>query len=351
VKRDHGSRTSTHPATVIDFSSNVNCFGPPACALEAVRCCPEDCIASYPDPSYPELKDALARYTGRRPEELFPANGSVEIFYWLCYSMRPRQVLTIAPCFCEYPLAALAAGASVQEHLLTPADGFEMDLRRVCEQAAGADLVFACNPASPTGRLYPRDAILSIAEAMRAGSVLLLDEAFMDFCEQANSATVLDDISDGVWVSRSLTKFFSLAGLRAGYLVAPPDVIKRLELTAPPWRVNSVAARAATAALSDSAFIESVPGRMATERDNLSAMLARVGLKPFPSAANFLLVELPQRFPDSRTLAGMLLARGFLVRDASTFQGLSDRFVRIAVRTGPENEALASALDEIAGNR
>ena len=345
MKRVHGSRTSAHPEGVIDFSSNVNCFGPPEAVLAALRGEAKDAISSYPDPGYPALREALAFYTGRRPDEILPANGSVEVLYWICYVRRPERALVLSPSFCEYALAARAAGASVDENFLDADAGFALDIDRAKEQASDADIVFVSNPNSPTGRLFTRVEILELTGALGPGALMLVDEAFMDFCSGQDELSCLSDISENLWVSRSLTKFFSLAGLRAGYLVAPAADILRMEERTPPWSLNRFAETAVLAALEDTGFITRMPGRIAEERERFAALLEETGLvRVYPSCANFLLIKLARGGPDAPELASRLLERGFLVRDASSFSGLSERFVRLAVRSGAENEALVRAM-------
>lgn len=341
----HGGRRAAHPAGVIDFSSNVNCYGPPEGVLGALGETSADDISSYPDPGYPLLKDAIAAHTGRAPEEVFLANGSVETFYCLANVLRPERMLVVSPCFSEYALAGLGAGARVLEHFLKPGDGFAFDAGKAAEAAAEADLVFVANPGSPTGRLVEREALLELARCLKRGAVMVVDEAFMEFCEERESRTLLPHVSERIWVSRSLTKFFSLAGLRIGYLVAPGDTVARLESRTPPWRVNRLAEKAAVAALSDDEFIRTVPPKMARERERFSALMEGTGsLRAFPSAANFILLQIESAGLDAPGLKGALLPRGFLIRDASNFSGLSERFIRLAVRQEADNVALAREI-------
>ena len=349
MSAEHGGRRADHPAGVIDFSSNVNCFGPPEGVLKALREITADDISSYPDPGYPRLKGALAAHAGRAPEEIFLANGSVETFYWLASVLRPERMLVVSPCFSEYALAGLGAGARVLEHFLKPEDGFAFAAGKAAEAAVEADLVFLANPGSPSGALVEREALLELAGFLKPGAVMVVDEAFMEFCEEGEGHTLLPHVSERIWVSRSLTKFFSLAGLRIGYLVAPGDAVARLESRTPPWRVNRPAEKAALAALSDGEFIRTVPERIATERERFSSLLEGTGsLRAFPSAANFILLAIERAGCNAPGLKDALLRRGFLIRDASNFSGLSDGFVRLAVRREADNRALAREIGALA---
>jgi len=345
LSRAHGSRRSSDPEGAIDFSSNVNCFGPPASVLEALSRDLAGDVSSYPDPDYPALRQALAFYAGRRPDEILPSNGSVDALFWLSYCLRPARALVIAPAFCEYGIAVRAAGAEVEECLMDSASGFALDMDLATEKASRAGIVFVSNPNSPTGRSFSRVEMLELSEALPPGGLLLVDEAFMDFCSGADELSCISDVSEKIWVLRSLTKFFGLAGLRAGYLIAPAADIMRVKGMTPPWSMNRVAERAAVAALDDTEFIAEMPSLIAAERERFAGLLEGTGLvMAFPSCANFLLLEIADGLPGGTEIAARLLPLGFLVRDAAGFSGLTDRFIRVAVRTATENEALVEAL-------
>lgn len=350
MKREHGGKRESHPREVIDFSSNVNCFGPPEGVRRLFTSDLSGEITDYPDPDYPRLKGALSGYTGRKPDEIFLSNGSVEIFYLLCFALRPGKALVISPSFCEYVFAARSAGAEVVEHFLKPDNGFILNFGKAAVPAREADLVFLGNPNSPTGNLLTPDDVMRLASGMKPGAVLLVDEAFMDFCGGSGGFSFSGKVDERVWVARSLTKFFSLAGLRIGYLLAPPRAVAALEGGAPPWRVNRLAEMAAIAALSDRSFIDEARERTARERERFAGMLEGVSyLRPFPAAANFILVEIDHEELDAPMLKELLLSRGFLVRDASSFSGLDRRFMRLAVRGGEDNAALVRELAALDG--
>jgi threonine-phosphate decarboxylase len=345
MKRIHGGKRLAHPDDVLDFSTNVNRFGPPEGVRRLFAGDLAEDIASYPDPDYPDLKQALCEYTGRGPDEIFLSNGSVEVFYWINYLLRPERILVVSPSFCEYILSGQSAGAEIIEHFLVPEEGFTLGIKQVLRRAGNADLVILANPNSPTGNLFSRDALLELASSLKPGATLLVDEAFMDFCEKKDEHALLSHINDKIWVSRSLTKFFSLAGLRIGYFVAPSEVVAKLEEKTPPWRVNRFAEMASLAALSDGEFISSIPGRTAAARERFTKSLESTNnLKPFPAAANFILVAVEHDFLDAPRLKDLLFPRGFLIRDASSFSGLSEKFIRLCVRKEEENAALVEEL-------
>jgi threonine-phosphate decarboxylase len=348
MNRQHGGVRSGHPTGLIDFSSNLNPWGPPQSVLRLFEQDLSREIAAYPDPDYPALRASLGRYTGCPPERIFPANGSEEIFFWICRLLAPSEVLVINPTYGEYSIAARASGAEVRELVLQAENGFDLYLEEAAAPVCRADLVFLCNPNNPTGNLVARETIRDLAGMMKPGAVMVVDEAFMDFVTDSRSSTAVPLLGEGLWVTRSLTKYFSLAGLRLGYLLAPAETIRELETITPLWRVNRPAELAAIAALDDVGFIEDMPGRTATERECFAEELRATGwLRPYPSTANFLLVELTTPGMTAVRLQQDMLERGFLIRDASSFPGLNERFIRLAVLDRESNAALVREMERM----
>jgi threonine-phosphate decarboxylase len=348
MNRQHGGVRSGHPPGLIDFSSNLNPWGPPESVLRLFEQDLSREIAAYPDPDYPALRASLEHYTGCPPERIFPANGSEEIFFWICRLRAPREVLVINPTYGEYAIASRAVGAEVRELVLKAGNDFALCPEEAAAPVCRADLVFLCNPNNPTGNLVSREAIRDLAGKMKPGAVMVVDEAFMDFVKDGGSSTAVPLVGEGLWVTRSLTKFFSLAGLRLGYLLAPAETIRDLEKITPLWRVNRPAELAAIAALDDVGYIEDIPGRMARERDRFAEELRATGwLRPYPSTANYLLVELTTPGMTAVRLQRDLLGRGFLIREASGFPGLNERFFRLAVLDRDNNAALVREMERM----
>jgi threonine-phosphate decarboxylase len=172
----------------------------------------------------------------------------------------------------------------------------------------------------------------------------------MDFLPDEKSHTFIwKAVKDKrIIVLRSFTKFFALPGLRIGYLVAHKDLIKRLKQIQPPWSVNSIAQHLARILLNDRDYIEKTRRVINEEREFLFNKLAALkGLKPYPSVANFFLVNVIDSRLDSSILTGRLIQKGILIRDCSNFRNLNNRFIRIAVRSHKEDLSLIKALREV----
>lgn len=349
----------------IDFSSNVNPLGPPPRALEAARAAVNE-AARYPEPNAAKLKSALARHLGMGEESLVLGNGSSELIHLLVRCVaRPSAhrgeaalggsgVAVVAPAFGEYERAARIAGVEPTFYRLLPRQGFSLRAASLAEEAARSQLTFLCNPASPTGRLYPREELLPALEACReAGGILAVDESFMDFVPpgEVEEATLLDLAGEkGLAVFSTLTKAFALAGLRGpGWLAGPVELASRLEETAVPWRVNVAAQAAALASLEEGAYLEETRAAVAAWREELAEGLSSTGLfEVFPSRVNFLLLRLSREGIVAGELVDALGRRGILVRDCADFRGLGNGYLRVAVKRPEENRRLLEALEDAA---
>jgi threonine-phosphate decarboxylase len=332
---------------LLDFSANINPLGPAPAVLEAV-CSSLQRVLHYPDRESFELRQALAGVHRVTIDNLVVANGSTELIYLLPRILPGARGLIIAPAFSEYARALDRAGWQTEHLILSPDDGFALSLDKLAEKLAeGFDLLFLCNPANPTGAFLPLTVIMEVQQLCRAaGTFLVLDEAFMDFREGESAKGLIAESGGGI-VLRSMTKFFAIPGLRLGYAIGHVDVIRQCADQLEPWSVNTPAQIAGVASLADAGYRERTVRYVSTERDALVQGLADLpGLATFPSAANYLLVEMQNGFT-AAALKSRLLEKRILIRDCSNFQGLDGRYFRVAVRTGEENRRLLDALGEV----
>lgn len=332
------------PEELLDFSASINPLGPVPGVREAVAGA-FDRAVHYPDSAATALAAALADYHGLEPATVCVANGSTELIYLLPLLVSGRRGLVVAPPFSEYGKSLQRAGWTVDYLDLPAADGFRLTAAQLDERLpAGYDLLFVGNPGNPTGTLLSRAEMAAIAECCRRhGTFLVIDEAFMDFCEEESIKGLLVERGGGV-VLRSLTKFFAIPGLRLGYALGAPALIARLAALREPWSVNTLAQVAGLASLGDADYRRRSRALIAGERHWLAAALAALpGLRPYPAAANYLLVEIVAG-PPAREVARRLLGERMLIRDCASFRGLDDRFFRVAVRNREENERLVAAL-------
>ncbi len=333
--RMHGDR-DVRPGDA-DHAVNVLAGGPPEWLRTALLVAFERDAGRYPDEG--EATAALAALHGREPEEIVPTNGGAEALWLLPAALRPALAACVHPGFTEAEAALRAHGVPIVRVLREREDGFALDPSAV---PAEADMVIVGNPASPSGTLDPASALLALR---RPGRVLVVDEAFMELVP-GEPATLVRERLEDVIVVRSLTKALAIPGLRAGYAVASAALAERLRAVRPPWSANALALAALAAAAGRPDELAAIAVRAAAEREDLEGRLAAVvGVRSWPSAANFCLLEVA----DGPAVLAALRERRIAVRPAASFPGLGPGDLRVTARTPPENERLVAALAEAVG--
>lgn len=323
---DHGDRQV--PAGALDLAVNV-WPGPPDWLLNALG---EVELAGYPDPAA-GVEAAAARH-GVESKACRLLNGAAEAFWTLAHGLTPRLAACVHPSFTAPEAALRSAGIPVVRVMRSGADGFALDPAAV---PAAADLVVLGRPDNPTGRYESAELV---GQLTRPGRTVVVDEAFDDFLPSATGLAGLQ--LPGVVCVRSLTKLWGLAGLRVGYALGPPDLLRRLAGAVQPWPVNSLAVRAVE--LLSGAETERLDRAraVATARTELLAELAGLPVQIWASPANFLLLR-----SDHPDLRARLLAAAIAVRRAETFPGLDAGHIRVAVAADPVDRArFVDALSE-----
>lgn len=343
VARDLG----VAPERIVDFSASINPLGMAPGVPAAIAGCMER-LLHYPDKGATELKAALAAYHDVSAEEVAVANGSTELIHLVPRLLSGKRGLIVAPAFAEYGEALQGAGWEVDYLVLDAADDFALPLSRLKEKlASGYDCLFVCNPANPSGVLLPKEDVEGIVTLCReSGTFLVLDEAFIDFCEE-ESAKHLVRREPRALLLRSMTKFFAIPGLRLGYAIAAPETIDAITSLQDPWNVNTAAQVAGIASLADEDYCRRTRVYVDEERERFAALLGAIhGLQLFPARANYLLARIDRPGFTARELRNRLVGRGLLIRDCGNFAGLDGSYFRVAVRLREENDLLLAALAE-----
>ena len=327
---------------IIDFSASINPLGPPQSAIAAIQQ-GLAALTAYPDPDYSQLRSALAQWHQLPPEWILPGNGSAELLTWASWELSQLNLTyLIVPAFGDYWRALNTFGAKIQACLLPCESGdWDSNLKSQIQNPNLSGLLLN-NPHNPTGKLFSLDSLLPYLDKL---ALVVVDEAFMDFLLPENQQSLLSVVQDypNLVILRSLTKFYSLPGLRLGYAIAHPDRLKRWQRWRDPWPVNILAAMAGEAAIQDRAFQVQTWDWLLPTRDKLyQGLSALPGLHPLQGAANFLLVRSEN---SSLQWQEKLLVRDrLLIRDCLSFPELGDRYFRVAVRSQEDNQRLLEGL-------
>ncbi|MEH2354289.1 threonine-phosphate decarboxylase CobD [Nostoc sp.] len=331
------------PDAILDFSASISPLGPPNSAIAAIKSQIGN-LKHYPDPNYSELRLALSHFHQLPPEWILPGNGSAELLTLIGRELAQlAATILITPAFGDYYRTLAAYNANVLECPLSLVTGHWSLFLDKGQKTKDKGLLLN-NPHNPTGKLFTRESILPYLEQF---ALVVVDEAFMDFVlpnEEQSLIPVVQEYPNLV-VLRSLTKFYSLPGLRLGYAIAHPDCLAKWQLWRDPWPVNTLAAAAAIAALQDTEFQQQTWAWLPPARNQLFQGLTEIpGLQPQASAANFLLVESQES--TSQLQQQLLKYHQILIRDCLSFKELGDRFFRVAVREECDNQRLLTALKE-----
>jgi adenosylcobyric acid synthase len=328
---------------ILDFSANINPLGPPEWLRPTISAAVES-LVHYPDPDCAALRAAAAERYSTGLDEVLAGNGSTELLYLLPRVLGCKRAVVPVPSYADYASAARLAGLAVETLPLREADGFRLDPAALESRLRGGEAVFLGQPNNPTGLAVPADELRALA-GRHPKTCFVLDEAFVDFTAGLESLALRRPAN--VVVLLSLTKIFAIPGLRLGCALASPEIARRVREIQPPWSVNALAEAVGAAALADRAYVERTRAFVAGQRERLAASLGALGgFTVYPGQANFLLLRIDRPGLGAAELARRTLARGVAVRTCGNFEGLDDRFFRVAVRTEAENERLLAALGE-----
>lgn len=341
---------------ILDFSASINPLGPPPSAIAAIHA-HLGSLRDYPDPGYHQLRSALGEFHQLSPDWILPGNGSAELLTWASRELAELDTTyLLTPAFRDYVRALKTFGARVQDCLLLAEDdqdqsGFNrsprrcLSLEQTLAQGQGnlsTSGLLLNNPHNPTGQLFSKESILPYLDRF---ALVVVDEAFMDFLRPEQQQSVIEWVSEypNLVVLRSLTKFYSLPGLRLGYAIAHPSRLKRWQQWRDPWSVNTLAAAAGEAVVRDTVFQSQTWEWLETARSHLFKELqAMPGLYPFPGAVNFFLVMCDQSAV--KLQLQLLQQHQILIRDCVSFPELGEHYFRVAVRTIAENQQLLDGL-------
>lgn len=334
------------PVDLIDFSSSINPLGLPKAAKagfkKSIRF-----AGSYPDPDALALKNALSGFHKIPAENILPANGSTELIYLIPRVLKPKNALIVGPAFSEYRRSLELSGCKIFEFILREKDGFLLDENALIERLKRGhySLLYIGNPSNPLGALLKKDLLIRLADVCRQRkTVMVVDEAFIDFSE-GYSLKKEAVKSRNIIVLRSMTKFFAMAGLRLGYMIAESGMIKRFSLKLQPWTVNTPAAMTAIGALEDREYVKKTLKWLDREKTFLAKSIEAIGgLKPYRSGANYMTVKIESAGFDALRLYKGLFKKGMLIRPLDDFSGLGRRFFRIAIKKRRENRMLIREL-------
>ena len=363
---------------ILDYSSNINPYGIPESLKKRITENLE-ILERYPDPDYIELRQKLAHLNKVDMSNIILGNGATEIIFLFMKVINPKKILIAAPTFGEYERAVKAMkrvenssilGNSdkkkddenscgkqkikIEYFELKENDDFKLNIHNLKNELEKKyDLLIMCNPNNPTGKFLKLDETEEILkECNKYNTKLFIDEAFIDFLKDGIKESIINTKEDkqNLFVTRAFTKFFAMPGLRLGYgIYFDKKLEKRISEKKEPWSVNNIAEMAGLTVLDDNEYIEKTLKWITEEKTYVYEKLNEIsGIKPYKTEVNFITVKIEDNFIlkglNVKILREKMLEQGILIRDASNFNFLDERFFRLAIKDRESNDRVIEVL-------
>lgn len=324
----------------IDFSVNLNPLIEEV-VIKNLVCKHYKKAINYPEQRGETLVNLISEKYKISVSNIVLGNGSIEIFYALPKVLNVSRVITLEPTFCEYRY--IANINNVEYEPLLWDKNLNWDFNHLRKNLKKGDLLFICNPNNPTGDIFHKEDILSLLDT---SAYIVVDEAFMDFTNVDQS--VLSEVFkfENLIVVRSLTKIFSIAGLRVGFCVASKKIINELKKVLPLWNVNGIALAVAEQLLKRDDIISQTKDYIEKEKRYFLKELSNLNLfKIHNTYANFFLAQSEK----TGDFIDFLAKHNVSVRDFRGFYGLNENYFRFAIKRKGENRLLVSLFKEFEG--
>jgi aminotransferase class I and II len=347
---------------ILDYSSNINPYGVPKSLKQKIA---ENIgiLERYPDPDYVELREKLAELNKVDISNITVGNGATESIFLFMKVLKPENVLIVSPTFGEYERAVRAWDSSENREIeieyfeLEEKDEFRLNIGKLKKELEKKyDLAIICNPNNPTGKfLKMAETEEILRECNKYDTKLFIDEAFIEFLEDGLKESVVNsgENKKNLFVTRAFTKFFAIPGLRLGYgIYFDKSLEKKIAEKKEPWSVNNIAEMAGITVLDDTEYIERTLNWITEEKKYMYEKLDEIsGIKPYKTEVNFICVkikdELFSKGLNVKKLREKMMEEGILIRDASNFKFLDERFFRLAIKDRRSNDRVIEALKKI----
>ena len=362
---------------ILDYSSNINPYGIPESLKKRITENLE-ILERYPDPDYVELRQKLSNLNKVNLSDIILGNGATEIIFLFMKVINPKKILIVSPTFGEYERAVKAVGTSrnsidlscsddnknienkkieIEYFELKESDDFNLNIGNLKNELEKKyDLLIICNPNNPTGKflkLAQTEEILK--ECNKYDTKLFIDEAFIEFLADGMKESIIntEENKKNLFVTRAFTKFFAIPGLRLGYgMYFDKELEKKISEKKEPWSVNNIAEMAGLTVLDDTEYIEKTLKWIVEEKIYMYEKLNEIsGIKVYETEVNFITGKIDEKlFSEGlnvKILREKMLEQGILIRDASNFKFLDERFFRLAIKDRASNDRVIKAMKEI----
>lgn len=336
---------------LIDYSSNINPQGLPN-EMRNIIINNIDTLAAYPDSFCSGLRKDISKYLDVSYDSIIVGNGAVEVIFLYLDTLRPEKVLIPVPTFSEYERSCRVMGLDVEYLELQEKSGFVIDLESIASKLTGGiQAMFLCNPNNPTSTLLSKASLLKVLDYTSQKNIkMIVDETFIELTLEGNKNSLSEYVKhyNNLFIVRAFTKIFSMPGLRLGYGIGDQHIIKKMWDRKMPWSVNSFASMAGPVLSLGTKYLQKTSQWLKNELEWFYRKLNEIHhIKVFKPHTNFILVKILSEKLNSGILKDEMAKRGILIRDASNFRGLDDKYVRIAVKDRESNLRFLEVLKEV----
>ena len=363
---------------ILDYSSNINPYGIPESLKKRITENLE-ILERYPDPDYIELRQKLAHLNKVDISNIILGNGAIEIIFLFMEVINPKKILIVSPTFGEYERAVKATEIpgdivslsysngdnknienkkiEIEYFELKESDDFKLNIGNLKNELEKKyDLLIICNPNNTTGKflkLAETEEILK--ECNKYDTKLFIDEAFIEFLADGMKESIIntEENKKNLFVTRAFTKFFAIPGLRLGYgMYFDKELEQKISEKKEPWSVNNIAELAGLTVLDDTEYIEKTLKWITKEKIYMYEKLNEIsGIKVYETEVNFITGKIDEKLflegLNVKILREKMLEQGILIRDASNFKFLDERFFRLAIKDRASNDRVIEAMKEI----
>jgi threonine-phosphate decarboxylase len=331
---------------IVDMSSNMNPLGPPKGLLTFLT---EhiDRINALPEPDAGTPVNAFAERLGISTGRVLAGNGTTQFIYTLPQALESKKALVIGPTYADYADACIMHHVPVEHLFAEESSHFKPNFTDVENSLNGVDTVFICNPNNPTGVLIPADELRVLCRAY-PDIHFIVDESYLPFADKGWVNSMIQSGLSNIIVLSSLSKIFRIPGLRIGFLVSSEEVVEKLVPFALPWNVNSLAQAAVEYLMTNEqethAFIKETQRFLETERETFTECFHDAShIRFFPSTTSYILARLLGNHTAER-VCDFFAKNRTLIRNCGNFKGLSNRFLRISLKSSGINRRAAQLL-------
>ena len=340
------------PEEISDMSANVNPLGPIPALVDHLKM-EIQAIASLPEVDAGKVIRSFSRFYDVEPKQVMAGNGTTELIYIIPRAIRSARALVVEPTYADYKDACKMNRIPFDHLFCKKENNFVPDMDAIEKAASKVDLVFICNPNNPTGAMVSRSDLESLCISL-PGTLFVIDESYLPFAPVPAAVTMMGTDLSNVIVLNSMSKAFRVPGLRIGFIKTSEVLLEKLASYALPWSVNSLAQKAVEWLMTHpgqvNPFLENTRAFITSEKSRFKKSLEnKTRVRCFPSVTSFLLLGLPNGL-NAHTVWQTMATNRILIRDCANFKGLSDKFIRISLKSEKENSRAADLLIQLCQN-